>query len=1217
MRRQLDGLVGEHRALDVLHAVGSIDARRADDDCAGSITGQVGDGDKAVTIRVTAKAIEASRSGERGPGVERVQPFDRVVGTDAGEFGHVDIDGGYGTVRLDRADDFKLSDLDFAGEHPLLDVGHAVDEERLGEGARCRRVDPDLDIEPVVAVDKVVAAAALDDIAASTAEQDVTGREAVLAGFVDRTEEGIEAFDELDVAVFQGVVGRNSNRQTVGGKCDTAAAQIDLVVTAEEVGEPGARERFGLCVAVEDGAWRTGDRGWREQAVHHVGFEAVGIVLVGCPVETEGAEEALGAEAADHDVVTRFGVEILVAASGNKNVMADDRAVHAALDRQTLNEVAVVAEQQTVVEAAFQPVVALAADQRVLVSAAGAVIVALAEQHFVRIVAGPDEVVAGIGDDEVDALAGADDVVAAVGADFVVAELVGDDVVAVAAEGEVVADPAFDAVVAAIAVERVVTLIADEDVATRGAAEDNVLAADELQVVVVDVVDGCGVTIEVESAIADDLLVAVDGAQPRIEPIGDAFGIEVAEAVVVLLGLVDLELVVHRLEDVTRKVGGVGVAGDHFRELVVLELRGQVQVCKARQVVEAVAVLQVLHLHFEHEVEGGAQHAAEGHLLLGKATDPEVDGVQAAERAAGIRVLGVEEVQTIGRGSCATKHELSGGGALLNQRVGIQDRAVRAVGCDEVDDRGRVLEVGGKVGPARVGTNLGVAGAGIKLGTSEVESRHAGFTAARDVEHCEVKRQADKVVAQRLGDELVDLVADLTRHAARDGTGCGFGIDASRCEFNGVQEGLDQTDLLLRGASNTARADHFVVRVKAIDRLGQHRVTEAINGVGEFGEDGRVKLAVVVVEDVDERLDRACELFEHEVLILHLGRELGGLEQALAIPDGVVDGGGVEGCRGEVDVQPLVQERQLVGGVGLEDLEVFSGHTIRNGVGERRVGGLGFVDQQVLDEIDLAVVLGVEDVVDGGEADVLVTAAVAGHVVLVEKLVVVGAGGLAVGGCTGGSVGIGNFAGIRIGVMRDVIEEGVAGADLAIGGPDGSIGSTGLRDDDTGRRDRADELREACDGVGNEVAVGIDDDLRDRVDVEVVELDAEDVLGLGLDVGPGGDAATRGFVTVQQTACCDRLAVTQLIFTVEDLRGGVGRVGLVLVDERRDFVDGVAVLVERRAGQSHKVRVATGDVEGVVRLERDVHGAEPALPDEVEAVVEELSEQRHPAVEGR
>ncbi len=36
------------------------------------------------------------------------------------------------------------------------------------------------------------------------------------------------------------------------------------------------------------------------------------------------------------------------------------------------------------------------------------------------------------------------------------------------------------------------------------------------------------------------------------------------------------------------------------------------QAIEALQVVEAVTVLQLFHLHFEDEVEGRAQHAAEG-----------------------------------------------------------------------------------------------------------------------------------------------------------------------------------------------------------------------------------------------------------------------------------------------------------------------------------------------------------------------------------------------------------------------------------------------------------------------------------------------------------------------------------------------------------------------------------------------------------------------------
>ena len=96
-----------------------------------------------------------------------------------------------------------------------------------------------------------------------------------------------------------------------------------------------------------------------------------------------------------------------------------------------------------------------------------------------------------------------------------------------------------------------------------------------------------------------------------------------------LLGLVDLEDEAGRREHIRRQVRRVGVAHDHRGEGVVLHLAEQMQAVEALQVVEAVAVLQLLHLDFEDEVEGRAQHAAERHDLFGKAADPEIDVVEA------------------------------------------------------------------------------------------------------------------------------------------------------------------------------------------------------------------------------------------------------------------------------------------------------------------------------------------------------------------------------------------------------------------------------------------------------------------------------------------------------------------------------------------------------------------------------------------------------------
>ena len=87
---------------------------------------------------------------------------------------------------------------------------------------------------------------------------------------------------------------------------------------------------------------------------------------------------------------------------------------------------------------------------------------------------------------------------------------------------------------------------------------------------------------------------------------------------------------------------------------------------------------------------------------------------------------------------------------------------------------------------------------------------------------------------------------------------------------------------------------------------------------------------------------------------------------------------------------------------------------------------LGFVDKQVLDQVDLPVVFGVEHVVDGGEADVLVAAAVAGDVVSVEQFVVVEAGVCFRQSPTAVSI-ISLLARARVGRVRDIVEECEAG----------------------------------------------------------------------------------------------------------------------------------------------------------------------------------------------
>ncbi len=56
----------------------------------------------------------------------------------------------------------------------------------------------------------------------------------------------------------------------------------------------------------------------------------------------------------------------------------------------------------------------------------------------------------------------------------------------------------------------------------------------------------------------------------------------------------------------------------------------EMQAVEPLQIVEAVAVLELLELDLEHEVEGRAEHAAERHDLFGETADPEIDVVETA-----------------------------------------------------------------------------------------------------------------------------------------------------------------------------------------------------------------------------------------------------------------------------------------------------------------------------------------------------------------------------------------------------------------------------------------------------------------------------------------------------------------------------------------------------------------------------------------------------------
>ncbi len=221
--------------------------------------------------------------------------------------------------------------------------------------------------------------------------------------------------------------------------------------------------------------------------------------------------------------------------------------------------------------------------------------------------------------------------------------------------------------------------------------------------------------------------------------------------------------------------------------------------------------------------------------------------------------------------------------------------ALGAVGGDEVDQRLGVLQLAAEIRPAAVGLELGLAGDAVELVAHQVQRRDAGVAAAGDVQRAEVERQAEQVVLQRAGDELVDRGADLVDRAEHDVGGRIDRVAEVAADVLGEQgrvgEGLDQALLRhLRLAGR--RIDHrFAVGAEYVDVdvLVQHRVAEAIHDVGELRGDRRIDVHVDAAGDVDRGCDVARELLEHDVLVFGLGAELRRLEQPVAVPLAVGD----------------------------------------------------------------------------------------------------------------------------------------------------------------------------------------------------------------------------------------------------------------------------------------------------------------------------------------
>ena len=1060
---------------------------------------------------------------------------DRVVGSRTREHGRVDRR----CAAHDRADDRDVPRIE-----PLRIREHVVDEidravhELHGAIVHDRS---ELHVQPRVAVDQVVAALPFDQVAAAAAQQNVAGveREGLAEAVDDQV--GQPGDFRRTRSAPEIALPKRGRRPYCGlshrwGSCGQfRARQIEQLDRRRRV--IGPRIPPNVVVQVPP-----------RRAVHHAvlvpeiievdrrGRESQQVELdiggdrpasLGDPVEPEIAEVLVGSFIHQEDVVPALAEVVILPGTAIEDIVAPDLAEPG----EQIEDVAVVAKYAAVVSVAgVDPVVAGATEDGL-----GPLrpihddVVPRATEVLNSVVPAEQEVVPVAAQKNVPAKPGpgGQGVVAAAPLEDVVAGASEEDVIAVATEQRVVAFATFDPIVARAAVEGVVTDIPPHPVVTARPIEHDVEAA------------VLGVGEELRPI----------GKRQELGPTPEIDGRRPGERR-------HIEVEIRRLEDVVHGATHVGVAPRQLGERVALELVPQVEAVQTLEVVETVAVLQVFQLLLEDEIEGRTEQAAEDGLPLGETADPEVDGVETAGGRGGEHEGAVR------------RNQLPRRVALGREGRRARDARVGAVRRDKVDQRFRVLQVEPELEPVRVRRHRGVVGRVEELPARRVQRRDALAAATREVDRRQVERQTDERVPHGVHDELIQFVADLSRQAANEAADrLGGGLDAGACfvERDRVEERVPQPDVVRRP-----------VGIEACDHLGQHRVTEAIDRVGELGLDRRVDISDAAQERIDPGLHLARELLEHEVLVFHFGDEPRRLEQPLTVAP----------TRAGVHTVP------------------------RRDFG--RCQEARRVDEPI-DVIAEPVVLGVEDGVHRGQGDVLVAAAIAGDQMPVEQLVVIGAGVLGVDPeDADGGVRIGDQTRVGGGVVRDVSEELMPGPERV--GGDGDA-SPGVR-----RRVAFEEhvawqheLREPV-GPGLEMAVGIGEQQRRVEHVLVDEVDAELGRGLCLDVGPvadvanllAGDAVGAGraepaveHVTVrkrpQLRGLPGRGHVHHHVLTQEDLMGRMRGVGLVLihpgcrlVDPVLDVVggpeDAIGAGLVGRPGQDHEVGLAARDEQRVIRL---------------------------------
>ncbi|MNF31299.1 hypothetical protein D3C84_120580 [compost metagenome] len=400
-----------------------------------------------------------------------VDVFDHgVIRQIAGEQRRVEVGTGR---RQDFAHALELAGVIGAVHHERNQGCQAIEGSDFRSGAIDVLPHADAHIEPLVAVDQVVAAAALDDVAAGATQEDVAPVEFVVGRAGDAIRAVAGAADQVPQTADQVEVGEHAALGASDGE------QVGSgVIAAEEVGMGRSRQPFHQVQPGKDRRVGTRHRRLIEEAQPGVEVHghAAWIVLVGRPVVPGEPDETVRlAGTADHDVITALPVEIVRSAIAQEDVVAIDRIVAEGVEVVTGNAIG---------GSALDPVIAFTAAREFIRLAAEDEVVAQATAGVGRVFAGDDEVLAGLAKDQVEAVAALDDIVAVLAVDDVVAPHVGDDVVTGTAKELVVAVAAIDPVVTGIAVDRVVVRVTgNEDVVAGRTAQHDRIGAGVVQVV--------------------------------------------------------------------------------------------------------------------------------------------------------------------------------------------------------------------------------------------------------------------------------------------------------------------------------------------------------------------------------------------------------------------------------------------------------------------------------------------------------------------------------------------------------------------------------------------------------------------------------------------------------------------------------------------------------------------------------------------------------------